>query len=215
MLGLPFEEQEDIAAIAELCNEIAALYYETVPKEQRHGRIQITASSSFFVPKPFTAFQYAAMDTPERFIEKAQFLKKTVREQLNQKSITYHYHEAQTTIIEGIFARGDRRVAPAIEHAYRHGALFDAWTEYFSYERWMDAFAACGVDYENYIYRERATDELFPWDFIDCGVNKSYLEKEWQRAREAVVTQNCRDHCAGCGCASYQCGICMKTGGGA
>ena len=153
MLGLPFEREEDVKAIAELCNEIAKLYYETVPKEQRQGRVQITASSSFFVPKPFTAFQWAPMDTMEHFLEKASLCKRTVREQLNQKSITYHYHEAGTTIIEGVFARGDRKVAAAIERAYRNGALFDAWTEEFSYERWIEAFEAAGVDYGSYIFR--------------------------------------------------------------
>ena len=210
MLGLPFEQEEDVRAIAELCNEIAKVYYETVPKDQRNGRVQITASSSFFVPKPFTAFQWAPMDTMEHFLDKASLCKRSVREQLNQKSITYHYHEAGTTIIEGIFARGDRRVAAAIEWAYRDGALFDAWTEQFSYERWIKAFEECGVDYENYIFRERGEDELFPWDYVDCGVRKEWLLNEWRRARAEVTTSNCRDKCSGCGCASYQCGICVK-----
>ncbi len=210
MLGLPFEREEDVKAIAELCNEIAKLYYETVPKEQRQGRVQITASSSFFVPKPFTAFQWAPMDTMEHFLEKALLCKRTVREQLNQKSITYHYHEAGTTIIEGVFARGDRKVAAAIERAYRNGALFDAWTEEFSYERWIEAFEAAGVDYGSYIFRERAEDELFPWDYVNCGVKKEWLLHEWQQARAEVTTSNCRDKCSGCGCASYQCGICVK-----
>ena len=210
MLGLPFEQEEDVKAIAELCNEIAKLYYETVPKDQRQGRVQITASSSFFVPKPFTAFQWAPMDTMEHFLEKASLCKRTVHEQLNQKSITYHYHEAGTTIIEGVFARGDRKVARAIELAYRDGAIFDAWTEQFSYERWMECFEKAGVDYGSYIFRERGEDELFPWDYVDCGVNKSWLLKEWHQARAEVTTSNCRDKCSGCGCATYQCGICVK-----
>ncbi|MBR1472203.1 MAG: TIGR03960 family B12-binding radical SAM protein, partial [Lachnospiraceae bacterium] len=210
MLGLPFEQEEDVKAIAVLCNEIAKLYYETVPKEQRQGRVQITASSSFFVPKPFTAFQWAPMDTAEHFLTKASLCKRTVREQLNQKSITYHYHEAGTTIIEGVFARGDRKVAAAIEHAYKNGALFDAWTEQFSYERWMEAFAAAGVDYGNYIFRERGEEELFPWEIIDCGVSREYLLREWRMARAETKSSNCREKCTGCGCASYQCGICVS-----
>ena len=150
------------------------------------------------------------MDTMEHFLEKASLSKRTVHEQLNQKSITYHYHEAGTTIIEGVFARGDRKVARAIELAYRDGAIFDAWTEQFSYERWMECFEKAGVDYGSYIFRERGEDELFPWDYVDCGVNKSWLLKEWHQARAEVTTSNCRDKCSGCGCATYQCGICVK-----
>ncbi len=210
MLGLPFEEDEDCRAIAELCNEIAKVYFDTVPKEERHGSVQITASSSFFVPKPFTAFQWARMNRPEEFEEKAKLTKRAVREQLNQKRISYHYHDSGTTIIEGIFARGDRKVAPAIVYAYEHGALFDAWTETFSYENWIKAFNETGVDYEDYIFRLRDDNEPFPWDFIDCGVNRQYLLNEWHRAAEAAVTPNCRDKCAGCGAASYGCGICVE-----
>ena len=209
MLGLPGEEEEDIRAIAELCNDIAMLYYDTVPKEERKGRVNITASSSFFVPKPFTAFQWAPMDRKENFLEKAAFTKRCVREQLNQKSISYHYHDSGTTIIEGVLARGDRRLSAAIEAVYRKGAVFDAWTETFSYERWIEAFEETGTDYGDYIYRERPADELFPWDYLDCGVTKAYLYREWQRAKEAVVTPNCRDRCAGCGCTGYGVGICV------
>ncbi|MBR5420139.1 MAG: TIGR03960 family B12-binding radical SAM protein [Lachnospiraceae bacterium] len=215
MLGLPGEEEEDIAAISELCNDIAALYYDTVPKSERKGRVSITASSSFFVPKPFTAFQYAPMDRRERFLEKAAFCKKNVRAQLNQKSLVYHYHDADTTMIEGILARGDRRLSGAIETAYRKGALFDAWTETFSYERWMEAFADCGLDTDVYIFRERGGDELFPWDFIDCGVTKEYLYREWLQAKQGVKSSNCRERCTGCGCMTYQCGVCIAPRGGA
>ncbi|MCR5250854.1 MAG: TIGR03960 family B12-binding radical SAM protein [Lachnospiraceae bacterium] len=215
MLGLPGEKEEDIAAIAELCNEVAAVYYDTVPKSERRGRVTITASSSFFVPKPFTAFQWAPMNTMEEFLSKAAFCKKNVREQLNQKSIVYHYHEAGTTIIEGILARGDRRLSAVIEEVYRNGGLFDAWTENFSYERWMEACSTCGVEWESYVFRERREDELFPWDIIDAGVSKAYLLREWKNSKEGVVTQNCRDKCVGCGCASYNCGICIQPRGGA
>ncbi len=210
MLGLPFEEKEDIAAIGELCEKITELYFDTVPKEKRQGRVEVSASSSFFVPKPFTAFQYAPMDTMESFLEKASFCKKNVRSMHNQKSIRYQYHDAKTTIIEGIFARGDRRLSAAIINAYKAGALYDAWTESFSYERWMKAFEDAGIAYGNYIFRERTEDELFPWDFIDCGVSKKWFYKEWQNAKEGKVTQNCRAGCSGCGCGTFQCGICVS-----
>ncbi|MCR5118007.1 MAG: TIGR03960 family B12-binding radical SAM protein, partial [Lachnospiraceae bacterium] len=209
MLGLPFEEKEDIAAIGELCDKIAMLYFDTVPKEKRQGRVEVSASSSFFVPKPFTAFQYAPMDTMESFLEKAAFCKKNVRSMHNQKSIRYQYHDAKTTIIEGIFARGDRRLSAAIINAYKAGALYDAWTESFSYERWMKAFEEAGIDYGQYIFRERGEDELFPWDFIDCGVSKRWLYREWQNAKEGKVTKNCREGCSGCGCGSFECGLCV------
>ncbi|MBR6257416.1 MAG: TIGR03960 family B12-binding radical SAM protein [Lachnospiraceae bacterium] len=215
MIGLPGEEDEDVAAIAELSNEVAALYYDTVPKSERQGRVTITASSSFFVPKPFTAFQWAAMNTPEEFLRKAAHCKTKVREQLNQKSIVYHYHDASTTIIEGVLARGDRRLAPVIEEVYRNGGIFDAWTETFSYQRWMDAFESCGVDYGFYIYRERPEDEVFPWDVIDSGVTKKYLYREWMNSKAGTVTLNCRDKCVGCGAGSFTCGICIQPRGGA
>ena len=124
MIGLPGEEDEDVAAIAELSNEVAALYYETVPKSERQGRVSVTASSSFFVPKPFTAFQWAAMNRPEEFLRKAAYCKSKIREQLNQKSLVYHYHDSNTTIIEGVLARGDRRLASVIEEVYRNGGIF-------------------------------------------------------------------------------------------
>lgn len=210
MLGLPFEENEDIEAIAELCNEIAALYYETIPKEQRQGKAEITASTSFFVPKPFTAFQWAKMNTMDEFIEKATLTKKTVLNQLNKKSISYHWHEAGTTIMEGIFARGDRMVSKAIQYAYEHGCLFDAWTEEYRHETWLEAFDKTGVDYSFYIFRDRNEEEIFPWDFIDAGVTKNYLLKEWKQAQAGIVTQNCREQCSGCGAGTYQCGICIQ-----
>ena len=210
MLGLPHETYDDIREIAELCNKIAACYYEVVPKEKRNGRVNITASTSFFIPKPFTAFQWAAMNKMQDFIDKAEFTKKSIAGQLNQKSISYHWHEAGTTIIEGIFARGDRRVAKAIENAYRSGCLFDAWTDEYKHDAWIKAFEDAGVNYEFYIFRERAEDEIFPWDFIDAGVNKSYLLKEWNESQKGNVTANCKEKCCGCGAASFGAGLCIS-----
>lgn len=208
MLGIPLEQEEDIKAIPELANEIAAVYYDAVPKEKRMGRVQITISTSFFIPKPFTAFQWAKMDNMNDFIDKAELTKHTVLEQLNKKSLSYHWHEAGTTIVEGVFARGDRRISDAIVYAYNQGCLFDAWTEEYRHDIWMDAFEKYGAGLDFYIFRERETEEKLPWDFIDCGVDKAYLVREWNNAKKGVVTKNCKEQCAGCGAFTYDCGIC-------
>ncbi len=210
MLGLPQEQDEDIEAIAELCNDIAALYYETVPKDKRQGKIQITASTSFFIPKPFTAFQWAPMNGMDEFVRKAMLTKNGIMEKLNKKSISYHWHEAGTSVMEGILARGDRRIGAVILDAYRHGCMYDAWTEQYHHDRWMDAFDRQKIDWRFYVLRERTADEIFPWDFIDCGVTKRYLLREWEHAKRGEVTPNCRERCSGCGAASYQCGICIR-----
>lgn len=212
MLGIPFEKDEDIMDIAHLSNDIAAVYYEVVPKEKRQGRVQITASTSFFIPKPFTAFQWAAMNRMQDFIDKAELTKKTMLSELNKKSLSYHWHEAGTSVVEGVFARGDRRVSGAIKEAYDKGCLFDAWNETYKHDVWMEAFENNGAGLDFYVFRERCTDEIFPWDFIDCGVNKSYLVREWEKAARGETTDNCRDKCSGCGAFVYECGIC-PTGG--
>lgn len=204
MLGLPFETKEDIEGIGVLCNEIAKLYYDTVPKEKRKGKIQITASTSFFIPKPFTAFQWAPMGTMEDFREKAFITREGILSQLNQRSITYNWHDTDVSVLEGVFARGDRKVSDVILKAYEKGCMFDAWTDSFSYEKWDESFKECNVDMNFYTVRERSDDEIFPWDFIDTGVSKKYLLKEWKRAKEGVVTPNCRVKCAGCGAASFE-----------
>lgn len=209
MLGLPGEQEDDIKAIPELCNEVAALYYETVPKDKRQGKVQITASTSFFIPKPFTAFQWAPMNQMQEFNEKAFLTKKTMLEQLNKKSLSYKWHEAGTSIIEGIFARGDRKIAAAIVEAYEKGCIFDAWSEEYRHQIWLDAFEHNGINLDFYIFRERYDDEIFPWDFIDCGVSKAYLLKEWHMSKNAEKSNNCREKCMGCGAASYQCGVCI------
>lgn len=210
MLGLPTETEEDIRAIAELANEIAALFYETVPKEQRTGKIQIVVSTSFFIPKPFTALQWATMNTKEQFIEKAYLTKQSVMAQLNQKSIKYNWHEADVSVMEGVFARGDRRVGQVIEQAYANGCLYDAWGEYYKNDIWLKTFEECGVDPDFYTIRERSLDEIFPWDFIDCGVSKEYLKREWLKAMKGETSANCKDGCQGCGAAQFETGICLK-----
>ena len=210
MLGLPTETEEDIRGIAELSNEIAKVYYETVPKEKRRGKVQITASTSFFIPKPFTPFQWARMCTKEEFLEKAYLTRKSVMEQLNQKSIKYNWHEADVSVMEGVFARGDRRVGDVILKAYERGCMFDAWGEYYHNDVWLQCFEDCGVSIDFYTTRERSLDEIFPWDFIDCGVNKTFLKREWENAMKESVTPNCRMQCQGCGAGRYQCGVCTE-----
>ena len=210
MLGLPWEEEEDMKEIARLSDRVARRYYE-IPKEQRHGKCQITASSSFFVPKPFTPFQWAPMCTAEEYVRRAAIVKHEFQEQLNRKSLKYNWHDAEVTVLEGVFARGDRRIGQVIEEAYRLGCLYDSWTETFDNEKWMQAFENTGIDPEFYTLRERETSELLPWDFIEIGVTKKFLEREWQRAKDGVVTPNCREGCSGCGAATFGGGVCYES----
>ena len=211
MLGLPTEKEEDIRAIAELANDIAALYYDTIPKEKRNGKIQIVVSTSFFIPKPFTALQWASQNTKEDFIEKAYLTKKSVMEQLNQKSIKYNWHEADVSVMEGVFARGDRKIGKVIKRAYDMGCLYDAWGEYYKNDLWLQAFEEEGIDIGFYTTRERDLDEIFPWDFIDCGVTKEFLKREWKKAMNGEVSPNCKEKCQGCGAMRFETGICIKA----
>ena len=210
MLGLPTETEDDMRAIAELANKIAVRYYE-IPKEERNGKCQITISTSFFVPKPFTPFQWARMYDKDSYLGRAKVVNDAVKEQLNRKSIKYNWHEADVTVLEGILARGDRRIAPALLKVYEKGGIFDAWTEFFDNNRWVEAFAECGIDTDFYTMRERPLDEIFPWDFIDDGVSKKFLIREWERARKEEVTPNCRMQCQGCGAAQFKGGVCFEN----
>ena len=210
MLGLPTETEKDMKGIAHLAERIAEEYYDTVPKEKRHGKVQIVVSTSFFVPKPFTPFQWAPMYTEQDFIDKAKVVKEEIRAQLNQKSIKYNWHEPDVTTLEGFLARGDRRASEVILKAYEKGALYDAWSESFRYDIWKEAFAETGIDIEFYTLRERSTDEILPWDFIDAGVTKEFLIREWKQAKGEVITPNCRQKCAGCGARRYEGGVCYE-----
>lgn len=213
MLGLPFETEEDIRGIAELCNKIAATFYDTVPKEKRTGKVQIVASTSFFIPKPFTPFQWAPQCRKEEFLDKAYLTRKSITEQLNQKSIKYNWHEADVSVLEGILARGDRRLNQVILKAYEMGCFYDAWSEFYKNDVWMQAFEDCGIDPDFYTVRERKDDEIFPWDFLDCGVSREFLLREWNRAKEEIVTPNCRMQCQGCGAARFGTGVCFEKRG--
>ena len=209
MLGLPTETEEDMKEIARLSDRVARRYYE-IPKEDRHGKCQITASSSFFVPKPFTPFQWAAMYPAEEYDRRAHLVNDEFREQLNRKSLKYNWHDAQGTVLEGVMARGDRRVGKVIEEAYRLGCLFDSWTETFRNDLWMQAFDSTCVDIDFYNQRMRGKDEIFPWDFIDIGVSRSFLRREWEHAMNETVTPNCREKCSGCGAAGFGGGVCVE-----
>lgn len=212
MLGLPTETEEDIEGIALLSNEIAKEFYE-IPKSERpgNGRVDIVTSTSFFVPKPFTPFQWAPQNSSEEFHEKARFLKGKIKDQINQKSIRYNWHEAELTRLEGVLARGDRRLCQVLLAAYKNGCLYDSWSESFKYDMWLKAFEDTGVDPDFYTTRVRSTEELLPWDFIDAGVTKSFLKREWERAQAEAVTPNCRQGCSGCGCKSYGGGVCYEN----
>ena len=209
MLGQPTETVEDMEGIALLSEKIAEEYYE-IPKDQRHGKVQVVASSSFFVPKPFTPFQWARMCTQDEFIQRAGIVRSKFREMKNFKSLRYNWHEAELTVLEGVFARGDRRVGAVLEEAYRNGAIYDSWSEYFKNDIWMKAFETCGVDISFYTTRERSLDELFPWDFIDAGVSKEFLKREWKNAIQEKVTPNCRQKCSGCGAMAFGGGVCFE-----
>lgn len=211
MLGLPTEDEEDIRQIAELSNEIAKVYYDTIPKSERHGKVQITTSTSFFVPKPFTPFQWVRMDTAEEFTEKRKLLSAAMKEQLNAKSMKYNWHDTGVTMLEGVFARGDRRCAALLEGAYRDGCMFDSWSEFFRGDIWQKQFEKTGLSMEFYTSRERAKDELFPWDFIDAGITKRFLYREYEKSRRAEITPNCRKGCAGCGAKQFHGGVCYET----
>ncbi len=213
MLGLPTETEEDMKAIPELANDIACAYYDTVPKQERTGKCQITISTSFFVPKPFTPFQWAKMFSPTEYLRRADIVNETMKEQLNRKSMKYNWHEAYTTVLEGVLARGDRRVGKAILNAYKSGCMFDAWTESFDFSKWEKAFADAGLDMDFYTTRHREDDEIFPWDFIDIGVTKEFLLKEWHKAHRAEITPNCREKCSGCGARVYKGGVCFENKG--
>ncbi|MBS5939427.1 TIGR03960 family B12-binding radical SAM protein [Clostridium sp.] len=194
ILGLPYEEIEDAAGIGELAEKMAAVYYG-IPKEKRAKGLKITVSTSILVPKPFTPFQWAPMARPEEVWNKIDAVKGAIK----TRAINYNYHEQKTSFMEAVFARGDRRTCELLIKAFEKGARFDGWSEYFNYELWMEAMKECNIDEDFYVYRDRSYDEILPWDFIDIGVNRKYLEVENEKAKKAELTQNCRKGCTGCG----------------
>ena len=194
MNGLPTETYEDIEGISNLAGRVVGAYF-ALPKNERPHGIGVTVSVSCFVPKPFTAFQWEKQDAYETLCEKQQYLRKCITD----KRIRYNYHDAKVSRIEAIFARGDRRLAPAIAMAVEEGAIFDAWDEYFDYEHWISVFERCGVDPDFYTTRGFGLDEVLPWDIIDAGVTKEFLLRERNKAYEAKTTPSCAEQCSGCG----------------
>jgi len=194
MIGLPTETEEDLKGIAELGTKVSSVYYN-IPKERRAGKFAITLSASCFVPKPFTPFQWMAQDRLDTFAEKQRLVKGAIKE----RTIKFNYHDAHTSFLEGVVARGDRKVGEVIIKAFELGCRFDGWNEYFSYEKWMEAFELTGIDPHFYATRERSYDEILPWDFIDIGVTKKFLISENEKAINGEVTKDCREGCTGCG----------------
>ncbi len=194
MLGLPTETLEDVAGIAEIAKRIQGIYRE-VTKGEKRKPLTLTVSTSTFVPKPFTPFQWQAHDTMDMVLEKQAVLKEAFR----KSPVQYNYHDAKTSRVESVFARGDRRLGAAIVEAEARGCQFDGWEEHFKYELWLEVFESLGIDVDFYAHRERGLDEILPWDFIDCGVEKRFLQREWALAQAAKTTVDCRLNCVGCG----------------
>ncbi|MDZ7542463.1 B12-binding domain-containing radical SAM protein, partial [Clostridium perfringens] len=194
ILGLPYEEIEDAAGIGELAEKMANVYYG-IPKEKRQKGLKINVSTSILVPKPFTPFQWAPMASPDEVWNKIDAVKGAIK----SRAIHYNYHEQKTSFMEAVFARGDRRTCDLLIKAFEKGAKFDGWSEHFNYDIWMEAMQECNIAEDFYVYRDRNYDEILPWDFIDIGVDRKYLEVENEKAKRAELTQNCRKGCTGCG----------------
>ncbi len=194
MIGLPTETFEDLDGINDIGNLATYLFKQNKPENMKKS-VQATVSTSCFVPKPFTPFQWMRQDTIEEFREKIAYL----RQKITNKKLVYNYHDPETSILEGVFARGDRRLGAVLIEAYKNGCRFDGWQEYFDFDQWMAAFDKLGVDPAFYTHRQRAYDEVLPWDVIDPGVSKEFLQRENEKARNAEVTEDCRETCTGCG----------------
>ncbi len=203
MLGLPYETIEDVVGIGHLSNKVLAKYFE-VEKEKRPKGLRLTVSVASFVPKAFTPFQWARQNSLSEIREKQSALKDNM-----PKRINFSYHEAPVSVLEGVFARGDRRLARVILTAVKKGAKFDGWDEQFKLNLWNDAFEECGINPEFYV-RERSFDEILPWDMIDVGVSKKFLINEAKKAEKAQITPNCREKCAGCGANKFERGVCFE-----
>jgi radical SAM family uncharacterized protein len=193
MLGLPTETDEDVIAIAELAKKVLSIWREVTPNKSRG--VRITVSTSCFVPKPHTPFQWEAQNTMEEYMRKVTLL----REHLRVKNITYNWHEPETSYMEAVLSRGDRRIGAVIEEAWKNGGKLDSWGEYFSFERWMNAFKATGVDPEFYAHRVRSKEEILPWSVTSVGVSTDFMWREREAAYRAEITPDCRVKCTGCG----------------
>ncbi|NSW90604.1 MAG: TIGR03960 family B12-binding radical SAM protein [Firmicutes bacterium] len=205
MIGLPTETYNDIEGIAELGEKVVNAYMN-VPKEKRGKGLNVTISTSSFVPKPFTPFQWEVQDTIETLREKQKYLKNMIK----SRYIKYNWHDPELSLLEAVFSRGDRRTGQVLIRAWQKGCKFDGWGECFKYDKWMDAFEECGIDPSFYANRKRDYDEIFPWEHIDIGVTKKFLISENEKAYRAETTPNCRLKCSGCGAASFGGGVCFE-----
>lgn len=206
MMGLPTETDEDIIGIAELAQRIVDLYY-SLPERQKGKSPAVTISVANFVPKPFTPFEFEPQITREEMTRRQALLK----EHIKSRKITFNYHENRTSFLEGVFARGDRRLCDVVEAAYKSGCYFDSWDEHFDLDKWMTAFRECGIDPAFYTSRTRNFDEVMPWDHIDFAITKEFLIRENKRAHEGKTTPNCREKCAGCGANKFGEGVCFEN----
>ena len=205
MIGLPTETDEDVLGIADLARKVRACYF-AVPKEKRAPGLRITVSASVFVPKNFTPFQWCGQLDSETVIRRQQLLKEALR---TIKGVDFKYHAPDLSYVEAVFARGDRRMADALERAWQLGCRFDGWSDQYRHDLWLRAFEETGLDPDFYALRERPLDELLPWDHLDAGVTKAFLRREWEKAQRAERTQDCRKGCVGCGMNRYE-GACDK-----
>ncbi len=206
MMGLPTETQEDLEAIGILADKIVEQYFK-MPKENRKRNVTVVLSTSCFVPNPFTPFQWSAQDSTNTFIQK----QKIVKSSITRKHVQYNYHHADLSSLEGVMARGDRKIAKVIYQAWKNGCKFDAWNDLFSYQKWLDAFEQTGIDFTFYANRQRQLDEILPWDFISIGVTKEFLINEYKKALNALTTPNCRQQCSGCGAKKFGTGVCYEV----
>lgn len=197
MLGLPTETDEDVAGIAELVKKIEQTWWENSPN-RKHG-LRIHVSTAYFVPKPFTPFQWEKQDTPENYIRKQRMLKELLR----SKYVEYNWHDDMLSVLEAVLARGDRRLGAVLEEAVKNGARLDGWDEYFSMDVWMNAFKTCGIDTTFYTTRGFGLQEVLPWDNIDVGISKAFFSKEREKAYQGKITQDCRKSCAACGAGQF------------
>ncbi len=205
MIGLPTETIEDVHGIADLAQKVLDVYH-AIPKEERAKNINITVSTSSFVPKPFTTFQWEAQNSRDMLIEKQDELKSAIK----SRKIRYNWHDNKTSYLEGVFARGDRRLCDVLIQAVKNGCKFDGWGEGFKFDLWMQAFEQTGVNPDFYNLRQRSYDEILPWDHIDVGVTKEFFIRENEKAKQAQTTPNCREKCAGCGANSFGAGVCYE-----
>ena len=201
MLGLPTETDEDVLAIADLARKVYFTWKEYAPNKARG--VRITVSTSWFVPKPHTAFQWDAQIPVEEYQRRVNLLRDALK---RDKSITYNWHDPETSYLEAIFSRGDRRLGDVLEHAWQNGAKFDSWSEYFNYQRWMDSLEACGLNGDFYAHRVREKDEVFPWAVPSVGVTREFLWRERELCYQSVTTPDCRTRCSGCGANKMLCG---------